>query len=200
MALKRHDRRKTMSVRSIYFGLSLAAFLGIGAANAQQLTDSQLIGSLGQLAQDAPAVDVGVLLQEVNANVGKGVAQLPTWRLLAELPQLAVDIEFENNSVAIEPQSYRTIGLIADALHHPILRNYKFLIVGHTNATGAPDHNLELSLQRANAILVALSTTFSIPAGQLEAIGVGQEMPLDATNPTAPANRRVQLINLGIRK
>jgi outer membrane protein OmpA-like peptidoglycan-associated protein len=200
MALKRRDRRKTMSVRSIYFGLSLAALLGVGAANAQQLTDSQLIGSLGQLAQDAPAVDVGVLLQEVNANVGQGVAQLPTWRLLAELPQLAVDIEFENNSVAIEPQSYRTIGLIADALHHPILRNYKFLIVGHTNATGAPDHNLELSLQRANAILVALSTTFSIPAGQLEAIGVGQEMPLDATNPKAPANRRVQLINLGIRK
>ena len=189
-----------MSVRSIYIGLSLAALLGVGAANAQQLTDRQLIGSLGQLAQDAPAVDVSVLLQEVNANVGKGVAQLPTWRLLAELPQLAVDIEFENNSVAIEPQSYRTIGLIADALHHPILRNYKFLIVGHTNATGAPDHNLELSLQRANAILVALSTTFSIPAGQLEAIGVGQEMPLDATNPKAPANRRVQLINLGIRK
>ncbi len=160
-----------------------------------------MIGSLGQLAQDAPAVDVGVLLQEVNANVGQGVAQLSDMSgCLPNSHSWPSISRFENNSVAIEPQSYRTIGLIADALHHPILRNYKFLIVGHTNATGAPDHNLELSLQRANAILVALSTTFSIPAGQLEAIGVGQEMPLDATNPKAPANRRVQLINLGIRK
>ena len=90
-----------------------------------------------------------------------------------------------------------TIGVIADALHHPLLRNYRFLIVGHTNATGKPEHNLELSLQRANAIKIALMTTFSIPANQLEAVGAGQEWPLDGTSPKDAKNRRVQLINLG---
>ncbi len=180
--------------------LLLASGLSAGMAAAQEITDRQLVGSLDQLAGEAPAVDVGLLVDEVNANVGKGVGQLPNWSLLAQLPQFAVDIEFENNSVAIVPESYRTLGVIADALHNPMLRNYKFLIVGHTNATGKPDHNLDLSLKRANAIMVALATTFSVPSSNLAAIGVGQELPLDATNPKAAANRRVQLINLGVAK
>jgi len=189
-----------MQLRSFTIGLSLAFLMGIGTAGAQQLTDRQIIGSLDQMAESAPVVDLGLLVEEVTGNVGKGVAQLPTWSLLAQLPQLAVDIEFENNSVAMMPESYRTIGVIADALHSPLLRNYQFLIVGHTNATGKPDHNLKLSMDRANAIKTALATTFAVPASQLAAIGVGQELPLDATNPKAPANRRVQIINLGIRK
>ena len=189
-----------MSLRPLYIGLGLAFLVGIAPAGAQQLTDRQIIGSLDQLAESAPVVDLGLLVEEVTGNVGQGVAQLPTWSLLAQLPQLAVDIEFENNSVAIVPESYRTIGLIADALHSPVLRHYQFLIVGHTNATGKADHNLKLSMERANAIKIALTTTFAVPASQLAAVGVGQELPLDATNPKAPANRRVQLINLGIRR
>lgn len=178
--------------------LTLALVLAAGSAGAQQLSSKQLIASLGQVTQAAPVVDVGVLVQEINANVGKGVATLPTWSQLANLAQLAVEIDFENDSIAIEPKSYRTIGLIADALHDPRLRHYKFLVVGHTNATGKAEHNLELSMKRANAIMVALTTTFSVPANHLIAIGVGQEMPLDATNPKAAENRRVQLINLGV--
>jgi len=189
-----------MSLRSFTIGLGLAFLMGVAPAAAQQLTDRQIIGSLDQLAESAPVVDLGLLVEEVTGNVGQGVAQLPTWSLLAQLPQLAVDIEFENNSVAMMPESYRTIGLIADALHSPVLRHYQFLIVGHTNATGKADHNLKLSMERANAIKTALATTFAVPASQLAAVGVGQELPLDATNPKAPANRRVQLINLGIRR
>ncbi|HEY5819175.1 MAG TPA: OmpA family protein [Mesorhizobium sp.] len=184
--------------REIRNGLTLALLLAAGSAGAQQLSDKQLIASLGQVARTAPVVDVGLLVQEVNANVGKGVAALPNWSRLATLTQLAVEIDFENDSIAIEPASYRTIGLIADALHDPRLRHYKFLVVGHTNATGKAEHNLELSMKRANAIVAALTTTFSVPASHLLAVGVGQEMPLDATNPKAPANRRVQLINLGV--
>jgi outer membrane protein OmpA-like peptidoglycan-associated protein len=174
-----------------------ACFLGIASASAQQISERQLIGSLDQMAASAPTVDVGLLIEEVNGNVGRGVAALPNWSLLAQLPQFAVDIEFENNSVAIDPVSYRTIGVIADSLHHPLLRHYRFLIVGHTNATGKPAQNLELSLQRANAIKVAMMTTFSVPAHQLEAVGAGQEWPLDGTSPKDAKNRRVQLINLG---
>ncbi|MEP9388853.1 OmpA family protein [Mesorhizobium sp. KR9-304] len=187
-----------MFVRGFRYGLTLAFMLAAGAAGAQQLSDKQLIASLGQVTQVAPVVDVGLLIQEVNANVGQGVANLPNWSQLASLAQLAVEIDFENDSIAIEPASYRTIGLIADALHDPRLRHYKFLVVGHTNATGKAEHNLELSMKRANAIMAALTTTFSVPASHLIAIGVGQEMPLDATNPKAAANRRVQLINLGV--
>jgi outer membrane protein OmpA-like peptidoglycan-associated protein len=178
--------------------LAFALSLGIVPASAQQMSEHQLIGSLQQVSQTAPAVDIGVLVEEINANGGKGIAELPAWRRLAQLPQFTIDIEFENNSVGIMPESYRTLGVIADALHHPSLRYYKFLIVGHTNATGTAEHNLELSAKRADAILVTLATTFSVPSNRLIALGVGQDLPLEATDPKAAANRRVQLVNLGI--
>jgi outer membrane protein OmpA-like peptidoglycan-associated protein len=130
-------------------------------------------------------------------NVGQGAGALPNWARLEGMPQLTVEINFENNSIAIEPNSYRAVGQIADALHHPILRHRKFLVVGHTNATGDAKHNLKLSDERANAIAEALSTTFAVPASHLIPIGVGSELPVDTANPKAPVNRRVQLINIG---
>ena len=107
-------------------------------------------------------------------------------------------IDFENDSIAIEPKSYRTIGLIADALHHPNLSRYKFLVAGHTSSTGDAKHNLKLSQERADAITEALSTTFAISPDRLFAVGVGQEWPVDPGDPASAKNRRVQLINLGL--
>ncbi len=189
-----------MSIHLSRTCLAIAFMFAAGSASAQQLSDKQLISTLGQVSKTAPVVDLDLLVQEVNANVGKGVLDLPNWSRLAQLPQLAVEIDFENNSVAIIPESYRTIGLIADALHDPRLRHYKFLVVGHTNATGKAAHNLELSMARANSIKVALATTFAVEPSRLIAIGVGQELPVDTANPKAASNRRVQLVNLGIAK
>jgi outer membrane protein OmpA-like peptidoglycan-associated protein len=190
-----------MSIRRFRNGLTLAILLAAaGDAGAQQLTEHQILNTLGQVTEAAPAVDVAMLAQEVTANVGKGVAGLPNWSQLANLAQLAVEINFENDSVAIEPESYRTIGLIADVLHHPVLLRYKFLVVGHTNATGDAKHNLDLSARRAEAIAEALSTTFAVAPNRLFAIGVGSEMPVDSANPKAAVNRRVQLLNLGLVK
>lgn len=171
-----------------------------GAAAAQGITEVQIINGL----QGGPAVTVVVdpaaLMAEVNANVGKGAKALPTWGQLANLTQLVVDIEFEYNSTAIVPNSYRTLGAIADALHHPLLARYKFLVVGHTDATGGADYNLKLSLARAEAIRAALTTTFTVAPKRLFAVGVGEELPLDPGNPDAAINRRVQLINIGETK
>lgn len=141
-----------------------------------------------------------MLAQEAADNVGRGPAALPSWNQLASLAQLTVDINFENNSVAIEPDSYRALGLIADALHHPRLLGYKFLVVGHTSSTGDAKHNLKLSQERADAIMEALGTTFAIEPKRLFAAGVGQELPIDAANPKAAVNRRVQLVNIGLVK
>ena len=192
--------RKNMLVRKLGHGLAFALVIAAGSAGAQQLTDRQLINTLGQAAATAAAIDPALLAQEVEANLGKGLAGQPAWTQLAQLAQLAVEIDFENDSVAIEPASYRTIGLIADALHHPILLPYKFMIVGHSSSTGDAKHNLKLSQDRAVAIMEALSTTFAVAPNRLFAIGVGQEQPIDPANPKAAANRRVQLINIGRAK
>ncbi|UVC09603.1 OmpA family protein [Rhizobium sp. TH2] len=186
--------------------LALASTIGfgvlanVGDVGAQQLTHKQMITSLGRLDAAAPEVDIALLMEQANANVGNGVTQLPDWSRLAKLSQLVVEINFENNSIAIEPDSYRALGLIADALHHPDLFRYKFLVVGHTSSTGNPKHNLELSQQRADAIREVLATTFAVSPDRLYSIGVGQEWPIDSANPANAVNRRVQLINLGLVK
>jgi outer membrane protein OmpA-like peptidoglycan-associated protein len=177
-------------------GLTASLLLSV-AAVAQQLDDRQIIKSLGELEGAAPAVDLAILTQDLTTNVGHGVSQLPNWNQLATLPQFAVEIDFENNSVAIEPKSYRNLGVIADALHHPRLLPYRFLVVGHSSSTGAAEHNLKLSAQRAAAIAEALTTTFGVAPNRIDVLGVGQEWPIDLSNPKAATNRRVQLINLG---
>lgn len=171
--------------------------LPAGQAMAQELTAEQLIVGLQGPGTLTVAVDPRALAAEVQANVGKGAAALPTWSKLNSLTQLVVDINFQYDSVAIVPGSYRTIGLIADALHHPLLQRYKFLIVGHTDARGDPGYNLNLSLKRAEAIREALATTFAVAPDRLFAVGVGEELPFDPGNPDAAVNRRVQLVNIG---
>ncbi|WP_183734000.1 MULTISPECIES: OmpA family protein [unclassified Rhizobium] len=179
---------------------AMCLVMATSVAFAQQLDNRQIISTLAQVRSAAPAVDVALLVEEAGANVGKGVAALPNWSKLSELSQLIVEIDFENNSTAIEPKSYRTVGLIADALHHPDLFRYKFLIVGHSSATGSAKHNLELSQKRADAINEALSTTFAVSPDRLFSVGAGEEWPIDPGHPESADNRRVQLINLGLLK
>lgn len=179
-------------------GLSLTA-MSIAPGFAAELTEQQIVSGLQGISTKAPAINTAVLAQQALAHVGKppGTPISPDWTALAKLPQLSVDVNFEYDSIAISPDSYRALGLMADALHHPLLLGSKFLIVGHTDSTGSAKYNITLSQKRADAIAEILSTTFSVPAKQLFAVGVGSELPLDPSKPDAAINRRVQLINLG---
>ncbi|MGO4441446.1 OmpA family protein [Rhizobium sp. RAF56] len=169
-----------------------------GLAVAQQVSQQRIVSGLGKLTAAAPVVDLELLRQEAMNGAGKQMSGLPNWSKIAQLPQMVVEINFVNDSVAIEPESYRTLGLIADALHHPNLWAYKFLVIGHASATGDAKHNFELSEQRAAAIKEALSTTFAIDPQRLYAVGVGEYFPIDASKADAADNRRVQLVNLGV--
>ncbi|WP_165911848.1 MULTISPECIES: OmpA family protein [unclassified Rhizobium] len=175
-----------------------AAFLLPTFAFAQQVSQERIVAGLGKLQGAAPIVDVELLRQEAMNGSGKEMSGLPNWSKVARLPQMVVEIAFANDSIAIEPESYRTLGMIADALHHPNLWAYKFLVVGHTSSTGSDQHNLELSQQRAEAIKEILSTTFAVDAGRLYTVGVGEYFPIDGSNAKAADNRRVQLYNLGV--
>jgi outer membrane protein OmpA-like peptidoglycan-associated protein len=179
-------------------GLSLAA-ISIPPAFAAELTEQQIVSGLQDLSTKVPTINTAVLAQQALAHVGKppGTPISPDWSALAKLPQLSVDVNFEYDSIAIAPESYRALGLMADALHHPLLLGSKFLIVGHTDSTGSAKYNITLSQKRADAIAEILSTTFAVPAKQLFTVGVGSELPLDPSKPDAAINRRVQLINIG---
>jgi outer membrane protein OmpA-like peptidoglycan-associated protein len=169
-------------------------------ALSQEVSQERIVKGPGTLTSAAPAIDLEILRQEAVNGGNKPMSALPNWKRIAKLPQMVVEINFENDSVAIQPQSYRTLGLLADALHHPNLWDYQFLVVGHASATGDDRHNLELSAQRAAAIKEALATTFAVDPQRLYAVGVGEHLPIAGTNADGSNNRRVQLINLGVFK
>jgi outer membrane protein OmpA-like peptidoglycan-associated protein len=121
----------------------------------------------------------------------------PLSEQLGSLAQFNIAIQFDFDSARIRPESFRAVGLMADALYSPYLQGYRFLIVGHTDAKGSREYNLRLSQQRADAIREALINPFGISPARIEAVGLGEEQLLNRSNPDAAENRRVQLINIG---
>lgn len=183
--------------------LAAVAFLGVvGTANAQaRLNDAQLIETLSVLDQ-SKAIDIEALRRKaadsVAANRGPNASlREPLSQELDNLSQITVEILFRTGSAVVRPESFRAIGLIADTLRHPTLLQYKFLIVGHTDASGDRKSNLTLSQKRADAVRLALVTTFGIAPGRVFSVGLGEEQLQDRTNPTAQINRRVQVVNVG---
>jgi OOP family OmpA-OmpF porin len=148
--------------------------------------------------QSPPDLDVPALRQEAVARVKAKADGLPLKRppiasQLLALPRLIVEIQFDEDTPIVRPESYRTLGRIADTLTHRSLLSNKFLIVGHVAAIGRRDYNLTLSQRRADAVRDILVTTFKISPKRLQAIGLGEEQLLDATHPAAATNQRIQI-------
>jgi OOP family OmpA-OmpF porin len=150
----------------------------------------------------APEIDVAALRQQA-AERGKSKATAapvnrpPLVPELLKLPQSNLEVLFDPDSSIIRPGSYGTLGRIADALTQPALLPYRFLIVGHSESGGRRDHNLIVSQRRADAIRDALVTTFKLSPKRLQTLGLGEEQLRDAAKPASPANRRIQIVNMG---
>ena len=190
-----------MKLHQIYTSAALALSLGLTTATAQTRLDSnEIAGSLqgvSQLSMTAASLRQAAM-DNIRNNPGQAAVNRPL--LLPELEnqaQFTVEINFDFNSAAIRPESYRAVGSMADALHNPILLGYKFLVIGHTDAVGGREYNLKLSQRRAEAIREALINPFGIDPARLDAVGLGEEQLRDPAHPDSARNRRVQLINIG---
>jgi len=119
--------------------------------------------------------------------------------ILSELnnAQITIAIGFDFNSARISLDSFKAVGLIADALNSPYLQGYRFLVIGNTDAVGSREYNLKLSQERADAVRLALINPLGIDPARLDAVGLGEEELLDPAHPDAAENRRVQIINVG---
>jgi outer membrane protein OmpA-like peptidoglycan-associated protein len=115
---------------------------------------------------------------------------------LNKLPAFNVDITFDVDTPIVQPDSYQTVGRIADAMVHSSLLPYTFLIVGHIEANGKREGNAILSQRRADAIRETLVNTFKISAKRIQSVGLGEEQLLDFARPTAPVNNQIQIMTL----
>lgn len=113
--------------------------------------------------------------------------------LRARMPRVDVDVNFESGSWQLWPEQVDKLGVIADGLNRAISRNPRevFMIEGHTDAVGNPEDNLSLSDRRAEAVAVALTEQFQVPAENLVTQGYGEQYLKDPTDGPSRVNRRV---------
>jgi outer membrane protein OmpA-like peptidoglycan-associated protein len=88
-----------------------------------------------------------------------------------------------------------TLDRIAAALAEPV--QTRIVVIGHTDSMGRELHNLQLSIQRAEAVAEYLRTR-GIALARLTADGRGEAEPIadNATEPGRATNRRVEIIVL----
>jgi len=179
------------------------AVTSAGGAMAQaSVSQAELINNLQGLGARSTILNVDQLRQDVTVKISQEASEDVVNRnqyldYFANLPNFSVEILFDFDSAIIKPDSYEILGAMADALHNPVLLRDQFLIVGHTDAKGKREYNLELSQRRADSIRNALTTVFKVDPARIQAFGLGEEQLRDPNNPDAAVNRRVQLLNLG---
>ena len=101
-------------------------------------------------------------------------------------------LHFDSDKATIQPESKSLLDDIAATLkNYP---DWHLRIVGHTDATGDPEHNVHLSLDRALAIEAALVDR-GVDPQRLVTAGLGESRPITSNKtPEGRAlNRRVEL-------
>jgi outer membrane protein OmpA-like peptidoglycan-associated protein len=105
-------------------------------------------------------------------------------------------IYFDTDKSTLKPESDAALRIIANYLtDHPDLKAY---IVGHTDGTGAFDHNVNLSRERAATVVTALVDRFAIPGHRLASHGVGPLSPsrTNKNDDGRTRNRRVEMVEM----
>jgi OmpA-OmpF porin, OOP family len=163
---------------------ALACAIAAPAA-AQEVVDSQ---SIVRSLRAAPATR-GLIVAPRTA-AGSATASPAA---VAGERKVALDIRFASDSDRLTSAAHAQLEQLGTALNSPELVRTRFLIAGHTSATGAAEHNLRLSQARARAVRSYLLEHFSIAPERIEATGYGSAHPLPAFPPKALQQRRVEI-------
>ena len=101
-------------------------------------------------------------------------------------------VSFKTATAVFTPESQKVLDKMAATLGQA--PQVKIEVAGYTDAVGNPQKNLELSKQRAQAV-VSYLVSKGVSAERLRAIGLGQEQPIadNATPAGRQKNRRVEL-------
>jgi outer membrane protein OmpA-like peptidoglycan-associated protein len=104
----------------------------------------------------------------------------------------SMQVGFNLGSAQLIERDLVKLDRLADALKSDSLKEYRYQVVGHTDATGPMPLNMKLSRDRADSVVAYLMKQ-GIPAERLTADGKGPNELLDAQRPDAAENRRVEV-------
>jgi chemotaxis protein MotB len=103
---------------------------------------------------------------------------------------------FTTNGQEVRDAAHESLAKVAELIN--LYKSQPVLIIGHTDAIGAPDYNQTLSERRAGLVRQFFIDHFDVEAARLSTQGMGEEEPI-ASNATAAgrrANRRVEVLIL----
>lgn len=192
--------------------LAIGAALSLGAANAEDVTEDQVLKALTPQkkpltrslsmvppAQSDPASEAeGKLMQSLRNRSTRSLSmeereQIAT--IVKSKPKIDLEINFDYNSDRISARSLRSVQALGRALANPELKGSIFIVAGHTDAAGGEEYNLNLSERRADSIKHYLVEKSGIPAADLITVGYGKTKLKDPAHPLSEVNRRVQVVN-----
>ena len=140
----------------------------------------------------APASDAG---SGATTTPDQGATQPIEAIPLAARPNISMAIRFDFDSWRIKPERAEALENLAAALASPELRASKFLLEGHTDATGGAAYNQRLSQQRADEVKRYL-TARGVAPERVASVGRGATQLANVGDPGSAENRRVRLVNL----
>jgi outer membrane protein OmpA-like peptidoglycan-associated protein len=110
--------------------------------------------------------------------------------------QLPGDALFDTNRDNLKPEAIRVLSINAAPI--TAYRGHAVLVQGHTDNTGNPAYNMDLSMRRAKAVAKWLVSNNYVDSSKVDIDGRGQSQPVDTNNTAAgrAKNRRVSIIIL----
>jgi outer membrane protein OmpA-like peptidoglycan-associated protein len=111
-------------------------------------------------------------------------------------PSLNIPINFDTASVIVDQETRPNIAILAHALADTSMEGRNFLFIGHSDARGGDQFNVELSRQRAEALSQSVVTIEPTLNGRIKVEGHGAREPIDTGSDARAlrANRRLQVL------
>jgi outer membrane protein OmpA-like peptidoglycan-associated protein len=170
----------------------IIGFLTCGnAAFAGQVSRQQILDALSASPQPASFAERLRLTRSMTFDDRDyTVASVPP------MPAIDLEVYFDFNSAAITPQAEPQLHELGAALSDARLKGATISINGHTDGVGGDAFNKKLSERRAVMIKGYLVDHFQLSAANLRTVGFGKSKPKNKIDPSAPENRRVEIVNL----
>jgi outer membrane protein OmpA-like peptidoglycan-associated protein len=128
--------------------------------------------------------------------VGGGVRIPEPVAAAAAGPSVNIPINFNSGSIVVDPRTQPNVELLAHSLADPSLAGRQFTFVGHSDARGSDQFNVNLSQQRAQAISQLVTNLEPSLKGHIAVEGRGAREPIDSGKDenALRANRRLQVL------